>query len=81
MVMLMKLQEELWWKVIKLQVEQCSVLIGMKSKEKIIKERIDQVHQMVKNGENGLEKMRNSLAKEKFVLFFQGLQSALTYFI
>jgi len=43
----------------------------MKSREKIIKEKIDQVLLMVKNGENGLERVRGSLAKEKFVLFFK----------
>jgi len=45
----------------------------MKSREKIIKEKIDQVLLRVKNGENGLERVRGSLAKEKFVLFFKVL--------
>jgi len=47
---LMKTQEEQWWKVIKLLEVQFFLQIGEKLLIKIMKEKIDQVLQMVKNG-------------------------------
>ena len=46
----MKTPEEQWWKVIKHLEEQFFLLIGEKLLIKIMKEKIDQVPQMVKNG-------------------------------
>ena len=46
----MKTQEEQWWKVIKLLEVQFFLQIGERLLIKIMKEKIDQVLQMVKNG-------------------------------
>lgn len=49
--MLIKIKEELWWKVSKPVVEQYYQLIGEMYQKKITKEEIDLLLQKVNNGE------------------------------
>jgi predicted transcriptional regulator len=65
---LTKIQEEQWWKVIKLLEELCFQQIGEKLQIKIMKERIDQVPQMVKNGVIMLRNKRLKLELEEMEL-------------